>query len=196
MISLGIDPGLTGGIALVEQEGDRRRVLLAVDIPTFGEDAKRRVNVLAVLRRLQSFKITAGFIERAQAMPDQGASSGFIYGRATGALEACILGLGVPMRVIESSAWKKEHGLIRPKDIDSDAWKKVVKEKSRQRALFLHPECRDMMPLKQDHGRAEAVLIADHGLTLLQPRPDRNPPPRRKKSVPQLDLLDEASDSA
>lgn len=185
---------MAGGIALVES-GDRPRLLFAMGIPTFGEDAKRRVDVLAVLRALQRYQIAGGFIERAQAMPDQGASSGFIYGRAVGALEACILGLGVPMTVIESSAWKKAEGLIKPKDVDGKAWSKVVKENSRQRALFVFPNGHDFFPLKGDHGKAEAALIARHGLALLQPRRDTCPPHARKNTAIHLETVDEPADS-
>jgi hypothetical protein len=48
-------------------------------------------------------------IERAQAMPKQGASSGFKYGRAVGAIEAAIALCGVPLTIIEPTTWKKFH---------------------------------------------------------------------------------------
>ena len=44
-------------------------------------------------------------------MPKQGASSGFKYGRATGALEAVIACCEVPVTIIEPTAWKKAHHL-------------------------------------------------------------------------------------
>jgi crossover junction endodeoxyribonuclease RuvC len=86
-------------------------------------------------------------IERAQAMPKQGASSGFKYGRATGALVlACCK---IPMTIIEPTAWKKFHQLR-----GSD------KEASRQRALMLFPAAQALFARRKDHGRAEAALIA------------------------------------
>jgi uncharacterized protein YbjT (DUF2867 family) len=39
----------------------------------------------------------------------QGASSGFEYGRAVGAIEAVLACCEIPMTVIEPSAWKKLH---------------------------------------------------------------------------------------
>lgn len=159
MIVLGIDPGLTGGLALVET-GERPRVLLAGDIPVKGEKAKRRVHTAGVLRFIQKFHPHHAFIERAQAMPDQGASSGFIYGRAVGALEACVEGMQIPLTVIESTAWKKANGLI-----------KTGKEESRQRALMLFPEADSFFARKMDHGRAEAALIAWFGIMLLRSNP-------------------------
>jgi crossover junction endodeoxyribonuclease RuvC len=160
MIVLGIDPGLSGGLAIVKY-GHARVLLYAGDIPTTGEKAKRRVQIGAVLDLLAKYKPTHAVIERAQAMPDQGASSGFNYGRAVGSLEACVQGMQIPLTIIESSAWKKFHGLI-----------KSEKENSRQRAIMLYPGA-TFFSRKLDHNRAEAALIADYGVSLLSgaPRP-------------------------
>lgn len=177
MIVLGIDPGLTGGLALIKS-GERPRVIAAVDIPVVGENAKRRVDVLKVIKFLQKHSIAHGFIERAQAMPDQGASSGFIYGRAVGALEACVQGMQIPMTVVEASAWKKANGLLRPNHVDKKQWSKIVKKASRQRALQLFPEAEPMMSREMDHGRAEAALIARFGLILLGQEAGVSPNPQ------------------
>lgn len=194
MIVLGIDPGLSGGIALIES-GDCPRVILATGIPVFGQDAKRRVDVPRVLALLQPHKIAAGFIERAQAFAKQGASSGFIYGRAVGQLEACIMGMGLPFNVCEASAWKKTHGLIRPKEVDPDIWKKVVKKRSIERAKFLFPDSHGLFPRQGDHGIAEAILIASHGSAVLQPQARSYSPRSKKASTTQPDLLDVETDS-
>ena len=88
-------------------------------------------------------------IERAQAMPKQGASSGFKYGRAVGAIEAVITCCAIPLTIVEPSIWKKFHAL-RGGD----------KEAGRQRALQLFPAAHALLARKKDHGRAEAALIA------------------------------------
>jgi crossover junction endodeoxyribonuclease RuvC len=157
MMILGIDPGLSGGLALVEH-GARLLLVDVIDVPTSGEKAKRRVDIAATLRFMQKVKIDHAVIERAQAMPDQGASSGFNYGRAVGALEACVQGMQIPLTIIEASAWKKAHGLI-GRD----------KEDSRQRALQLFPSSAAKLARKLDHNRAESALIAWYGLNLLRP---------------------------
>ena len=157
MIILGIDPGLSGGLALVEA-GNRPLLLAVSDVPTTGEKAKRRVDVGGVLQFVRQYPPDHAIIERAQAMPEQGASSGFIYGRAVGALEAAIEALGIPLTVIESTAWKKAHGLI-----------KRGKEDSRQRAIRLFPGAAGF-ERKLDHNRAEAALIAYYGLQIILPR--------------------------
>ena len=45
-------------------------------------------------------------IERAQATPKQGASSGFKYGRAVGPIEATVAGCGIPLTILEPRAWQ------------------------------------------------------------------------------------------
>ena len=155
MIVLGIDPGLSGGLAVVAGTPGKLRLIEAVDVPTHGEAAKRRVHAAAAIDFIQRHMPDLALIERAQAMPDQGASSGFIYGRAVGALEACVEGLGLRLVVVESTAWKKHHDLRGGKS----------KEDSRQRAIQMFPSAAGL-ERKKDHNRAEAALIAAYGCAI------------------------------
>jgi crossover junction endodeoxyribonuclease RuvC len=149
---LGIDPGVRGGLAVVA-DNNIGVLLDAIDIPTIGDGARERVNVLTVREWIGKFDPKLALIERAQAMPRQGASSGFKYGRATGALEAAIVLCGIPIEIIEPTAWKKFWHLP-GKD----------KERARQRALELFPAAHTLLARKRDHGRAEAALLALYGL--------------------------------
>jgi crossover junction endodeoxyribonuclease RuvC len=151
MIICGIDPGaVSGGCAIVMvNNGAAPQLIDAIDLPTVGVKAKQRVDVLALRTWLQQHKPDQAVIERGQAMPRQGASSGFKFGRGCGALEAAIQLLEIPMLIIEPTAWKKTHHL-HGKD----------KEGARQRALQLFPAAHALLARKKDHGRAEAALIA------------------------------------
>jgi len=147
---LGVDPGIRGGLAVVlVNSGNGVRLLDAINIPTVGTAAKERVDVIALRKWVLSHQPDHCLIERAQAMLKQGASSGFKYGRAVGALEAVVAGCEIPLTIIEPTAWKKFHGL-RGGD----------KETSRQRALQLFPAAHALLARKKDHGLAEAALIA------------------------------------
>lgn len=155
---LGLDPGLSGAAAIIAAAPDSRpRLVEVIDLPTTGEKAKRRIDVWPLIQFIATHAPDFAVIERAQAMPDQGSSSGFIYGRAVGAIEACVIGLSVPMTIIESTAWKKFHSLIG-----------TQKEDSRQRAILRFPDGRDMIARKLDHNRAEAILMAEFGLALVR----------------------------
>ncbi len=166
-IYLGIDPGLSGGIALIKGTRDQRPTLInAIDIPAVGQGAKRRVDPHPVISFIQDCPPDYAFIERAQAMPDQGSSSGFNYGRAVGYLECCVLGLGIPLEVVEPSKWKKAHGLSSKTADGRKLETREVKELSRQKALMLFPESAKLLARVMDHGRAESILIANFGRML------------------------------
>jgi crossover junction endodeoxyribonuclease RuvC len=157
VIICGIDPGaVSGGCAIVAiNDGAAPQLIDAIDLPTIGVKAKQRIDVLALRTWLLQHKPDRAVIERGQAMPRQGASSGFKFGRGCGALEAAIQLLEIPLTIIEPTAWKKFYQL-RGGD----------KESSRQRALQLFPSAHPLLAHKKDHGRAEASLIALCGAKL------------------------------
>jgi crossover junction endodeoxyribonuclease RuvC len=154
---LGVDPGVHGGLALVITFDRAAPELVdAIDIPTVGVGAKQRIDAIAIRNWIAAYQPQHVMIERAQAMPRQGASSGFKYGRAVGAIEAVIACCKVPLTIVEPSMWKKFHGLHRaPGQTETE-----VKEASRQRALQLFPAAHALFARKMDHGRAEAALLA------------------------------------
>ena len=151
MIVLGIDPGIRGGLAVVSDCGIGT-LIDAIDIPVVGSGARERVDVAAVRNFVRQHQPDLALIERAQAMPRQGSSSGFKYGKATGALEPAIVLSAIPLEIVEPTAWKRFWKLP-PKD----------KERSRQRALELFPAAHALLNLKKHHGRGEAALIALYG---------------------------------
>ena len=150
---LGVDPGIHGGLAIVAvEDGAAPRLVEAIDIPVIGTGAKERVDVAAIRNFIDRHQPIRALIERAQAMPKQGASSGFKYGRAVGAIEAAITLCSIPVEIVEPSVWKR-------------FWRLPGKDKEggRQQALQLFPAAHAALARKKDHGRAEASLIALYG---------------------------------
>ena len=138
---LGVDPGITGGIAFLFANR-----VVAEDIPTAGGE----VDVDTLVRRVREMQPALAIIERANAMPKQGVASTFKYGVAYGALRTVVALCNIPYRLVTPGKWKNHFGL------DSD------KEKSRALAIQFWPGC-GYFARKKDHGRAEAVLIARYG---------------------------------
>lgn len=163
MIVLGIDPGLGGALALLDcAPQSKPRLLSVLDVPTVGEDAKRRVWVAPLLEWLLERRPTGdlpplAYVERAQAMPDQGASSGFIYGRAVGYLEATTLAAGYRLKTAEPAVWKRRFGLLRKSPDDNMKAKALAFAKANVLDLG------DALDRKGDHNRAEAMLIGAFG---------------------------------
>jgi crossover junction endodeoxyribonuclease RuvC len=149
----GIDPGIAGGLAIVEIiDGAAPALIEAIDIPVVGVGAKARVDVIAVRNFIEQHKPARALIERAGSMPRQGIASAFRYGRAAGALEAAIALCAISVEIVEPSVWKR-------------FWKLAGKDKegARQRVLELFPAAHAAHARKRDHGRAEAALIATFG---------------------------------
>lgn len=150
---LGVDPGIRGGLVIVEvNDGAAPQIADAIDVPVTGSGAKERVDVLAIRTWIKAHGPQHAFIERAQALPQQGSSSGFKFGRATGSLEAVVTCCGVAMTIVEPAQWKRKLRLA-GKD----------KEGARQRALQLFPSAHALLARRKDHGRAEAALIFIYG---------------------------------
>jgi len=150
---LGVDPGVNGGLAVVAIANGAAPVLVeCIDIPVVGTGAKERVDVAAIRNFIDRHRPVRALIERAQAMPRQGSSSGFKYGRAVGAIEATVALCSIPMEIVEPSAWKRFWHLP-GKD----------KEAARQKAVQLFPGAHAVLARKRDHGRGEAMLVALYG---------------------------------
>ena len=149
MITIGVDPGLTGAIGVL-QDG----VFIAVeDMPTVLKGAgsvKREVSpagLIAVLRSsVPPADNVAAVIERVNAMPGQGVSSVFSLGDSFGTARAALAVARVELHYVAPATWKKHFKL------SSD------KEQSRALAQRLFPLA--PLHLKKHDGRAEALLLA------------------------------------
>jgi crossover junction endodeoxyribonuclease RuvC len=164
---LGVDPGLASATAAVfGYDGPAvgaPRLLGILDIPTKGEDAAKRIDVLEFQRWIGQHDPDVAYIENATAMPaipDQfgvrrgmGAGTMARYMRATGAIEATVALCGVDIVLTMPGQWKKKLGLTGPD-----------KGKSLDLIRATFPDVADKwFKRKRDHNRAEAALLALYG---------------------------------
>lgn len=142
-ITIGVDPGKTGALALLDSYG----VLVDVyDMPV----ADGRVST-ALLRDLEAWDedtFGAVVIEDVHAMPGQGVTSMFSFGRSLGAIEGFFAGRGKRTVYVAPHRWKKDLAVGKDKDA------------ARGRAIELWPTKAQLFARKKDNGRAEAALIA------------------------------------
>lgn len=158
---IGIDVGLSGGVAIVSDAGWAE----VFDLPVSGDGPSARINAAALKDLLMGENAAAqthAFVENANAHPDQGVSSVFRYGRAVGAIEAAVACAGVPITLVAPQTWKKFFHLKGPN-----------KERSRHLAIQRFPAVASSLSRKKDHGRAEALLIASYGLTYMSTQQQR-----------------------
>jgi crossover junction endodeoxyribonuclease RuvC len=150
MIVGGIDPGKSGGLAVVNELGDCETTLMPVD-----EDGL--VDGAAILRFFAERDAEIIIIERVSAMPKQGVTSSFNFGHSAGAARASAQCLLLPIRMVEPQVWKRAAGLI-----------KKSKTASRELASTLFPRAAQQFKRAKDDGRAEAALMGAWHLGILQ----------------------------
>lgn len=87
-------------------------------------------------------------IEKVSAMPKQGVTSSFNFGKGCGVIEGVVGALDIPRTLVAAGTWKRKLGLSSSAD------------QSRGYAMKLYPAVADKLARKKDHNRAEALLLA------------------------------------
>ena len=139
---LGIDPGATGAIAAIYSTGAHN----VWDMPPLPHDLADLLETVVG----EDDGIGMAYLEKAQAMPKQGVSSMFNYGVGYGTIIGILTALNIPYTTVTPAVWKRALGLTgKPKDA------------SRALARAHYPTA--SLNRVKDHGRAEALLIAEYG---------------------------------
>lgn len=153
IISVGIDPGLKGGIAFYKGPGASENN--SYELPLTSN--KKEIDAYEVYSLLNyACRITENVIvtiEKAQAMPKQGVVGVFNYGRGYGELVSALKILQLPYQEIKSQKWKKEFSLINKGKKESV----TTAEKLDPTGIY-----RGLRGGLLD-GKAEAMLIAIYG---------------------------------
>lgn len=149
---LGIDPGCSGALVLVTEQGG---YIDHLAMPTIKVGTKSRVNGAALAAWIYEWRdeLLHAYIEQVGAMPGQGTASMFTFGHAAGVVEGIVQGLGIAYTLVTPQAWKKSAGLI---GSDKDA--------ARSRAIQLYPELRALDAKAKGQAIADALLIARFGI--------------------------------
>lgn len=159
MSFLGIDPGLTGAAVVIG--GPSNRDIIAVFDPVIVQvvrGGKKRseyvIPAMADFIKLHA-PYEAAVIESVSAMPGQGVSSVFAFGRGLGIWEGILSALQVPYTKVHPATWKKAM------QVGSDKSSCLV------RAGQLFPGYGRYFQRAKDEGRGEACLMAVHAARML-----------------------------
>ena len=151
MIVVGIDPGLSGAIAILENN----KVLNIFDMPVMaeGKKNKRQLNSAQLVRIIKdSTKPNAEIevvVEQVNAMPGQGVTSMFNFGQTFGAIKGVCAALEIPIFFVRPSKWKKHFELINSS-----------KDSSRTKVIEMYPSLSSQLAKKKDVNKSDAILIA------------------------------------
>jgi crossover junction endodeoxyribonuclease RuvC len=151
-LTLGIDPGLSGAVAVLR--GDS--VELLEDLPTVQFSTARIKNridgaMLASMLEPYASDIRLAVVEHVGARPGEAASGAFCFGFTSGCILGVLGALQIPYVTPTPIKWKNVMGLSKDKAL------------SRSKAVSMFPGIANKLTRVRDHDRAEAVLLAAYG---------------------------------
>jgi hypothetical protein len=133
---IGIDPGLSGGVAFVPESGTP----WAHKMPETDRD------LIDLLRDSINMFDARATLELVHSSPQMGVKSAFTFGEGYGRLQMALTALGVPYERVRPQAWQKAMGCLTKGD----------KNVSKRRAQELFPA------IKVTHAIADALLIGEY----------------------------------
>jgi crossover junction endodeoxyribonuclease RuvC len=136
---LGIDPGVSGGFAVLSE-----------DLSTANVVAFSHVTPSDIITLLEPAGIHKAHLESVGAFPGQGVSSTFKFGMNYGWWQGVLVALGTPFDRVAPQKWQTAMRCLTKGD----------KNVSKARAQELFPA------LKITHATADALLIAEYGRRL------------------------------
>lgn len=155
-LTIGIDPGITGGIAALVDgvpievfDMPVRTVQSGKGKPWKEIDATALTTILRGLRSLHAGAYVSACVERVGARPGDGGTSAFRFGDSAGAIRGVLEALRIPHSRAIPAVWKRHYGLI---GTDKDA--------ARELAIRRFPDIADKLARKKDNGRSDALLLA------------------------------------
>ena len=148
---IGIDPGLSGAIAVMHD----KKVINIYDMPVMaeGKKNKRQLNssqlVNIIKENINKNEETIVVVEQVNAMPGQGVTSMFNFGQTFGAIKGVCAALKLPIFFVRPSKWKKHFELINSS-----------KDASRTKVIEMYPTLSGQLAKKRDVNKSDAILIA------------------------------------
>ena len=153
MIIIGIDPGLSGAIAILKND----KVIKLIEMPVMaeGKKNKRQLNnaqLANILREIiENHQEISVVVEQVNAMPGQGVTSMFNFGQSFGILKGVCSAMNLSMHFVRPVKWKKYFNLINSS-----------KDASRTKAIEIFPYFSVNLSKKKDANKADAILIASY----------------------------------
>lgn len=141
---LGVDPGASGALALVHNNGE---AMAAIRL------SETMADIWAWLEALTpKYRTTFAFIERVSSMPKQGVASSFKFGESYGLCQMALTASRIPFEYVTPRQWQKALSIPVRGDKSKTEHKRGLKGKAQQ----LFPN------IKVTNQLADALLIAEY----------------------------------
>jgi len=198
-VIIGIDPGISGAIGIIDVKNDNIEVF---DVPTIKIDnpnkkakqkTKNEYDKIAMGKILSKYskRKVAIVMEKVHAMPGQGVTSMFNFGRGVGIWEGIFAALGWEPELVTPQTWKKEYGdklfksIIKPDIIKS--MKKSDYNRASVQERLVYDEANKLYELEKKSGKDDAKSMARNLITELYP--DLADSFKRKKDSDRAEAL-------
>jgi crossover junction endodeoxyribonuclease RuvC len=145
-LTIGIDPGLSGAIAILDQAGE---FVSVTDLPIVRDLSLAWVDggmLQSLILGALAGRRAVATIERVSSMPAQGIASAFTFGVGFGSILSVLQAMHISVEFVTPAVWKKSCGLGKDKHA------------SLHKARLLYPTAE--LHLAKHDGRSEALLIA------------------------------------
>ena len=141
MIYIGIDPGKKGALAAIDEGGEYVKTWDSLLFLEYCRNIYR------------TGKKAVACVEKVGAMPGQGVTSMFNFGKNVGYIEGVLETLGISYQLVPPQKWNKEFSLGSDKKQSIEVCKRLFPDISLRRT----DKCRT-----DDDGMAEALLMAEY----------------------------------
>lgn len=136
---LGIDPGKSGGLTIIDTDGERRDKTQAHKMPETPAD---------LWHLIAESQPDVAYIEHVHSSPQMGVKSAFTFGEGFGRLTGMLTAAGCRWELVRPQKWQKDMGCLSKGD----------KNKTKEAAQRLFPW------LRVTHATADSLLIAEWGV--------------------------------
>lgn len=158
---LGIDPGLSGGLSLIDEHFN---LIACYAMPTFvGDDGKRKVDPVAAYNLLSKYDIDLAVVEKVSARPGQGVTSMFNFGDAYGSIRAVAALVAKEIRFTRPQEWRGCQGLT---GLSKEQIAEVAYEVFQAEAIYGRKNKTGARAVKD--GISDSLMIAKSGARLLE----------------------------
>ena len=137
---IGIDPGKSGALALLTEDGQ-------CTVVPFQESA------YTAILKAASGPSSVCCLEKVGAMPGQGVVSMFNFGHNLGYIEGLLQAFDIPYQLVPPQTWKKEFCVTSDKNTSIEVCRKLFPH------VCLLPTAKSRKP---SDGMAEAMLLAEY----------------------------------
>lgn len=168
MITLGVDPGLSGALALVDWS---TRWAAVSDFPAFAvtrghkKRKSRELDTAGLVDLLDEWpRPDVAIVEAVWAMQGDNVTSLAALMESSGIVIGLLAGRRITLHRPPPTVWKRAFGL----PMGAAVTDKIRKDASRKKASQLMPWASQHWRRVIDHGRAEAALLAFYGQRFVQ----------------------------